>query len=207
MANRTHTRQTLTSIITSRTHHVIIQPVVTHPITPCNHTHHERHRTSRIKAIFFIWGAVYLGGVQYFIYVHLFSRVLFPSVAKFVAKPMAQRLTDVHGQLTVLKQVALDQFVHHPFVLFPCFYCVKEGIERGNLEVDTVKTALAKYRANMVSDCIFCWQWWVPTFLLNFSIAPLHMRVPITAAVSFAFTSFFSLRRGARQELQEEQGR
>jgi hypothetical protein len=163
----------------------------------------DRRRT----LVFFTWGAVYLGGVQYFIYVHLFSRVLFPSVAKFVAKPMAQRLTDVHGQLTVLKQVALDQFVHHPFVLFPCFYCVKEGIERGNLEVDTVKTALAKYRANMVSDCVFCWQWWVPTFLLNFSIAPLHMRVPITAAVSFAFTSLFSLRRGARQELQEEQGR
>ena len=24
-----------------------------------------------------------------------------------------------------MKQVALDQFVHHPFVLFPAFYCVK----------------------------------------------------------------------------------
>ena len=155
--------------------------------------------------IFFSWGAVYLGGVQYFIYVHLFARVLFPSAAKFVSKPLSLRLADREGQLTVLKQVALDQFIHHPFILFPAFYCVKEGIERGKVSFDGIRSALSKYMNNILSDCLFCWKWWIPTFLVNFSVAPLYMRVPITAAVSFAFTSFLSLRRGSPQKDPREQ--
>ena len=82
----------------------------------------------RRNFLFFCWGAAYLGGVQSFIYVHLFSRVLFPSVAGFVAKPLRARLADRAGMANVLKQVGLDQFIHHPFMVFPAFYCVKEFI-------------------------------------------------------------------------------
>ena len=75
--------------------------------------------------------------------VDLFAKRLFPSAAAFVAKPLRDRLADRAGQLTVVKQVALDQFIHHPFVLFPAFYCVKESIERGLLDADAVRAALA----------------------------------------------------------------
>ena len=40
----------------------------------------------RRNGLFFVWGAGYLGGVQYFVYVHLFSRVLFPSAQLFVGQ-------------------------------------------------------------------------------------------------------------------------
>ena len=125
----------------------------------------------RRSFIFFTWGALYLGGVQYFIYNILFPRILFPSAAAFVAKPLSQRLRDPAGLLTVCKQVALDQFVHHPFVLFPAFYCVKEFIETCSPSADSVRAALLKYRANAWDDCKVCWQWWIPTFLVNVCIS------------------------------------
>lgn len=155
----------------------------------------------RRSAVFAVWGACYLGGVQYFIYVTLFARYLFPSAAKFVAKPVAERLADRAGQLTVLKQVALDQFVHHPFVLFPTFYCVKESIEQHTFNARVARTALAKYRTNAVEDLKACWGTWVPAFLFNFSINPLWARIPFVAVVSFGFTTYMSFLRGKPQTL------
>ena len=45
---------------------------------------------------------------------------MFPSAARFVAQPLRERLRDRAGQWTVAQQVVLDQFVHHPFAVFPC---------------------------------------------------------------------------------------
>ena len=155
----------------------------------------------RRSAIFAAWGGGYLGGVQYFIYVHLFARKLFPSAAAFVAKPVAERLADRAGQLTVLKQVALDQFVHHPFFLFPAFYCVKEGIETSSFDYDTASVAIQKYRKNLLQDLKVCWATWIPAFLFNFSVCPLWARIPFVAVVSFGFTTYFSFLRGRPQSL------
>ena len=134
-------------------------------------------------------------------YVHLFSRVLFPSAAAFVAKPLQERLRDRVGQITVVKQVALDQLVHHPFVLFPAFYCVKETIEDGRLGWKQLESARGKYVANVQEDCLVCWKTWVPAFLFNFSVMPIWLRVPFVAVVSFGFTTYFSFLRGKPQPL------
>ena len=136
--------------------------------------------------------------------VDLFAKRLFPSAAAFVAKPLRDRLADRAGQLTVVKQVALDQFIHHPFVLFPAFYCVKESIERGLLDADAVRAALAKYRTNCIEDLRVCWSVWIPSFLFNFSVCPLWARIPFVAVVSFGFTSYFSFLRGRPQEVPHE---
>ena len=157
---------------------------------------------TRRLAVFLTWGAVYLGGVHYFIYSHIFPRVLFPSAAAFVAKPFAERLADRAGQLVVVQQVALDQFIHHPLVLFPCFYCVKETVEQGRAGSEVVIAGLRKYATNICEDCVVCWSTWVPAFLINFSVCPIHMRIPFVAVVSFGFTSYWSLLRGRRQELE-----
>ncbi len=155
----------------------------------------------RRSAIFAAWGALYLGGVQYFIYVHLFARVLFPSAASFVAKPLRERMLDRAGQLVVIKQVAIAQFLHHPFMLFPAFYCVKEFIERGTFGGEAVHTALTKYRLNVFEDLRVCWSTWIPAFLFNFSVCPLWARIPFVATVSFGFTTYFSFLRGKPQAL------
>ncbi|CAE8614460.1 unnamed protein product, partial [Polarella glacialis] len=83
----------------------------------------------RRNLVFLTWGLLYLGGVQYFLYVHLFTRRLFPTASAFAAKPLREKIADTAGQGIVLQQVFVDQFVHHPFFLFPAFYQVKEFIE------------------------------------------------------------------------------
>jgi protein Mpv17 len=153
----------------------------------------------RRNGLFFVWGAGYLGGVQYFVYVHLFSRVLFPSAATFLAKPLRARFADKEGMVVVLKQLGIDQFLHHPFVVFPTFYCVKEFIEQGSLTQETVPVALQKYRNNFFQDCQICWQVWIPANFINFAVCPPWMRVPFVAGVSFGFTTYFSFLRGAPQ--------
>lgn len=156
----------------------------------------------RRNAMFGLWGLGYLGFVQYMIYVPGFTR-LFPSVPAFVAKPLAERLRDRAGQRTVLLQVGLDQFVHHPLLLFPCFYTFKGLIENGGLDVPA---ALAKYRENAWEDLRVCWGIWVPAFLVNFSVCPLWARVPFVATISFGFTTYFSFLRGAPHAARKSRG-
>lgn len=64
------------------------------------------------------FGLVYLGGVQYAIYVNLFGR-MFPQAASFAAKSLAEKIKDVRGIAALGAQVFLDQFVHHPLLYFP----------------------------------------------------------------------------------------
>jgi len=153
----------------------------------------------RRNSVFVSWGLLYLGGVQYFIYVKLFTKHLFPTASAFVAKPFRDKLADRAGQAVVLKQVFLDQFIHHPFFLFPAFYQVKEFIEGG-----TPSEAFTKFRKNWLEDLKVCWSVWVPTFLFNFSFCPTWMRVPFVAAVSFGFTIILSTMRGEREETPAE---
>ena len=156
---------------------------------------------ARRNMIFCLWGAGYLGGVQYFIYNTLFTRVLFPGAAAFVAQPLRSKLADRAGQAVVLKQVGLDQFLHHPFLLFPAFYTFKQVVEDGGVSSHTVGTALNKYRTNMTEDLQVCWQVWIPAFLFNFSVCPIWARVPFVAGVSLGFTAYLSSRRGGPQGL------
>ena len=101
----------------------------------------------RRTSIFGLWGFAYLGGVQYFLYTYAFPRA-FPGVVKFVEAPLRAKLRDRQGLMTLVKQVGFDQFVHHPFVVFPAFYLVKEWVEGG-----TVGVGLTKCRDNWTEDC------------------------------------------------------
>ena len=59
----------------------------------------------RRNSAFAAFGLLYLGGVQYTIYVPVFSR-LFPGTVAFAAKPVAQKIKDIPGMAAVGAQVA-----------------------------------------------------------------------------------------------------
>ena len=101
----------------------------------------------RRTSIFGLWGLGYLGGVQYFLYSFAFPRA-FPGAVKFIEAPLRAKLRDRQGMVTLAKQVGFDQLLHHPFVLFPAFYLVKEAVEGG-----TVAQGLSKCRENWTQDC------------------------------------------------------
>jgi glycine cleavage system regulatory protein len=150
----------------------------------------------RRNAAFAAFGFVYLGGVQYTLYVPIFGR-LFPNAAKFAAKPLRQKVKDVRGLCNLGLQTFLDQCVHHPFMYFPAFYITKElvmgGKDGGKPDISRV---LTDYRNNMKEDLIALWKIWVPCTVVNFAFMPMHLRIPFAAGVSLLWTCVLSTMRG-----------
>lgn len=150
------------------------------------------------NAAFAAFGFVYLGGVQYTLYVPVFGR-LFPNAARFAAKPLRQKLQDVRGMWQLLAQTFCDQCVHHPLMYFPAFYVTKELVmgpsnnESGQPEIGRV---LNEYRQNMKEDLLALWKIWVPATLFNFAFMPMHLRIPFVAGVSLLWTAVLSAMRG-----------
>ena len=148
------------------------------------------------NAAFATFGFVYLGGVQYFIYVPLFGR-LFPNAAKFAAKPLKEKIKDVKGIRSLGMQIFLDQCVHHPLSYFPVFYITKELIMSASTgDEPDFSRSFDNYRKNIKEDMIALWKIWVPATLVNFAFMPMHMRIPYTAGVSLAWTCVLSSMRG-----------
>jgi predicted amino acid-binding ACT domain protein len=146
------------------------------------------------NAAFATFGFVYLGGIQYILYVPIFGR-LFPHAAKFAAKPIAQKVKDVKGILQLAGQTFLDQCVHHPLMYFPAFYITKELVMAKNGKPD-IPRVLADCRTNMMEDLQALWKIWVPAMLVNFAFMPMHLRIPFVAGVSLLWTMVLSAMRG-----------
>lgn len=144
--------------------------------------------------MFTAFGFMYLGGIQYFVYVPLFTRVLFPGAARFVSLPLREKMKDRRGQAMVMKQVLLDLCIHEPFLYFPIFYILKE---RCYSDKSTwIQDALGRWRTNFVFDVKMNWMIWLPGFAFNFAFCPVHLRVPFVALVSFGWTIVLSVVRG-----------
>jgi glycine cleavage system regulatory protein len=151
----------------------------------------REHIDWRRNGTFAIFGFCYLGGVQYSIYVPLFSR-LFPTAASYAAAPVASKLKDVAGTRNMLTQVFLDQFVHHPLMYFPAFYALKEVVN-GNSASDGIK----KYSKNYKEDLAALWKLWVPSTIINFTFMPMQLRIPWVASTSLIWTCIISSMRGS----------
>jgi len=163
------------------------------------------------NAAFALFGGVYLGGVQYAIYVPFFTRI-FPKAESFAAKPFKRKLKDSAGLLQLAAQVVLGQFVFDPLLYFPCFYCTKElvaascatdetksnspGSENSTVLSNVVSSGLSAYRANWKEDLVAMWQVWVPATVVNFACMPMHARIPFMASLSLLWTCKLSIMRG-----------
>ena len=147
------------------------------------------------RNIFFgSFGMIYLGCVQYGIYVKLFTR-MFPRTKKFAALSIREKITDKVGRTQIVKQILFDQLIHHPLLYFPCFYITKEFIQNSNSKSPIIN-GLSKYKNNYKTDLRELWKLWIPATCFNFFINPLWMRVPFTALVSVLWTSIVSQLRG-----------
>jgi len=151
------------------------------------------------NAVFTAFGFAYLGFVQWFIYVSFFTRVC-PNAIVFANQPWAEKLKNRAGQIDLVKQTCLDNFVHYTFIYFPVFYTFKEfiqsdtgGAQRGI--ADTVSNGLAKYKNNCVMDNMAMWGLWVPFDLIIYAV-PVWMRLPLNHGVSLVWTMILSYMRG-----------
>lgn len=133
----------------------------------------------RRHGMFCLFGFSYLGCFQFYLYNHLFVMWCRP-------------ITKAFGHIGAAPvKTFIDQALHHPFVYFPAFYSLKGFVEGRPLE-ETYR----KYREDLWENCKALWMIWVPAQMVNFTVVPLHLRIPFVAAVSFAWTVIISVMRG-----------
>jgi len=157
-------------------------------------------------SVFFLYGALYLGAFQYFLFTSVYPR-LFPLAQKFAQKPLRMKLKDPIGGFSVIKQVSIEALLHWPLLLVPLYYICQElvvtivsasehGESKGTMITNLRRSVRRKLRSNWWDDLKLCWLIWIPSSLCNFSTLPLEWQVPFTALVSFVYTFILSLRRG-----------
>eukprot|EP00614_Pseudopedinella_elastica_P028507 CAMPEP_0172641624 /NCGR_PEP_ID=MMETSP1068-20121228/228251_1 /TAXON_ID=35684 /ORGANISM="Pseudopedinella elastica, Strain CCMP716" /LENGTH=174 /DNA_ID=CAMNT_0013455257 /DNA_START=109 /DNA_END=630 /DNA_ORIENTATION=- len=126
------------------------------------------------NAVFAAFGAIYLGGFQYFLQVNLYRR-MFSGMDRFAALSLSEKLRDGPGKLGAAKQIAFDVFVHLPLIYFPTFYCMKESIqgEAKREPFEVIQNGLSKYRQNFSEDGKAMLQVWVPGDIICFGMVPI----------------------------------
>mmetsp|Transcript_4687 Transcript_4687/g.13011 ORF Transcript_4687/g.13011 Transcript_4687/m.13011 type:complete len:222 (-) Transcript_4687:304-969(-) len=140
------------------------------------------------NATFTAFGFAYLGCFQYFLYNKVFQKLCHPLRLSY-GQPAA-----------VGAKVFLDQAVHHPLLYFPVFYSIK-AFTLGEPIYEYTST---KYKSEIVESCKALWSVWVPAQIVNFSIVPVHFRIPYVAGVSFLWTVILSVMQGVFDSSKEE---
>lgn len=123
---------------------------------------------------FLLYGGIYQGCVQEYLYNHVF-----PSV-----------FGDSNSWLTVLEQVALDMVVLTPFLCLPVAYAMKAILSAD----DSVLDGLRKYVSHVQNEGLLLryWSIWAPVQVLTFGFVPSHLRIPFIAFVSFFWLMILS---------------
>merc|ERR550525_528209 len=151
------------------------------------------------NGVFTAFGFAYLGIAQWFIYVTIFTRVC-PNAIRFSNLSWAEKLKDRPGQIDLVKQTCLDNFIHYTFVYYPVFYTFKEMIQGGAASSDPnapglFQRAMAKYKNNFWTDNAAIWGLWIPADLIIYA-GPIWTRLPVNHFVSLIWTMILSWMRG-----------
>ena len=140
---------------------------------------------------------MYLGGVQWFIYVTLFKS-WWPGMAKFSAQTFREKISNGPGLRDLAKQVAFDNFVHYPMIYFPVFYVFKQSIQGDGVTFDVASilhNARLTYQTNAWEDNCKMWMLWIPGDIIVYSI-PIWLRLPVNHFLSFIWICYLSFLRG-----------
>ena len=94
--------------------------------------------------------------------------------------------------------------LHGALRYYPLFYMVQSCVMNASFDVPTASEGIERYRTNVAQDMVNCWKLWVPMQFINFSVVPVHMRVPFAAGVSFVWSCILSALRGDMKPLNTE---
>lgn len=126
------------------------------------------------NAAFLLYGGIYQGVFQQFLY-----NTLFPMWFG----------TDV-TIASVVQQVALDMCLITPLVCLPVAYLVKSSMNAQ----ETLQQGLETYWRHVKQEGLLVkyWMLWIPVQTLTFGVIPQHLRIPFIAAVSFLWIMILS---------------
>ena len=128
---------------------------------------------------FILYGGLYQGCVQTFIFTCLFP-LWFPE----------------HTTQTVLSQVAIDLLVLGPMVCMPTVYTMKALLANDGKDDEEFKwtKGIETYVEHIQTKGVLTkyWSIWGPVQTLNFGVVPPHLRVVFVAMVSFFWICLLS---------------
>jgi len=145
---------------------------------------------------FMVFG-MFQGCVSWTFYVRIVSKLV-PSSVRFTNLSFAEKMRDRAGQVGLLQQTFLDNFVYTPFVFFPIFYSVKALVQG-----DSKQLAVEKYCRNFEEDNIASCMVWLWADPIMFSL-PAWVRMPFFQGVNFGYVSLLSYMRGSSGEPKAE---
>ena len=164
---------------------LLAQVVIAH--TPIANIDWER------SLLFCAFGALYLGGFQYFYQVNVFKKIF--DVDAFTSQPWNDKLKDEDGLKALAAQTTLDLAVL-TLVYLPTFYIFKASVFSGSVDPNVwASTGIENYTSNFAKDELDLVRVWLPADLVCFSV-PLYLRLPVRHVVSFVWTAYLSFARG-----------
>jgi len=152
----------------------------------------------RRSIAFALFGLVYIGLAQWFLYVSILTW-LFPDAMIFANAPLSVKLHDTTGMLDMAGQIAVDLFIIGVFIYFPVFYVIKAMCQETGSILSRAQKGLGKYWTNIVSDNLAYGPIWIPADVVIFSV-PMYLRMPLEHLVSIGWTMFMSATRGATEK-------
>lgn len=161
----------------------------------------EEKEIDRKRILSFACFGFVQGCVAWTAFVKVFSK-LTPGSVRFSNLSLAEKLTNRQGQIDVIKQTILDNFVYTPLIFFPIFYSCKSCIqsehgEHGDL-CSRLREAVGQYYDNLVDDNVASCKIWLWGDLLIFTV-PAWMRMPVFQGVNFGFSVVLSHMRGSSE--------
>lgn len=133
----------------------------------------------RRTGLFAAFGFLFQGCAQYAI-VNMFWERLFPG-------------TDRNA---IFCKIVAMNVLSDPLLFFPVFYIFKETLSSQQALLDTIQSALQKYKSNCRQDWRNSWMIWFPGHAVTYGVMRPHQRIPWMAFLSFFYMCILSLTRG-----------
>lgn len=145
----------------------------------------------RRTVVFALFGFLYIGVVEWLIYVRFFTWMC-PHAVAFANEPWDLKLDDSFGQMDLAKQILFDNLVHYTCIYYPVFYTLKGLIQGGRV---SVVEGLQQYAQHFTEDNLLVWAIWLPGDVIVFSV-PMWLRMLVNHGISFMWTMMLSYLRG-----------
>jgi len=101
----------------------------------------------------------------------------------------------VRSWSNVFKATMVDNLIFSPFVYFPMFYILKDCIiERTQ---SSPFGALAHCAAELPSQMLACWAFWMPITGITQAFVPVHLRIPFLSFSACGWVAVLSTRTSA----------
>jgi len=146
---------------------------------------------------FVLFGGLYLGVIQWLLYVRLYQRLFGSAMMKFINQPLRQKLQNKAGLRALGGQIVLDLAVITPILYWPSLYIFKAGLDQNLVSLkDKMASAFVMWKTNFIEDNLYMIGFWLVLDVFLYGFTPIYLRLPFNHIASFLWCLILSGLRG-----------